>query len=884
MRLFFLFTFFCFFGFSQSNNAELDQLLNSAKNQNIKTKSQVQNALQKNGISESQARALARQKGVSYDEFLNSNFTDGYENESDSFKDPNTSDLQISADSLAHEVLTNKDAPEPVSVSADTLSTYFGYAIFKNNPYLNKEYLLGNIDEGYLISPGDEMRIITYGDNSLEQNVTVDRNGNINITGYGLFFASGMTFKTLKSRLKLFLGKYLSGLMTTPARTFMDVSLTQLRPVKVVVLGQVQSPGPHVLNTSGSALSALYAAGGVKYSGSLREIKIYRNNKLHKTIDLYDYITKGELRQDIRLTNNDIVFVGARKNTIELSGELYNPAIYETLPEEDLNSLLKIAGGLPPTTQINKINISRITPSKDRTLEIISDRTLLTVALDDSKINLVDGDTITFFKILDKETDQVSILGHVYDPGVYSLQTYSDLKSLIFDAAKGVQPDAYFDKVDVISIFDGIEIANSYVLTEVVSGEIVIKLKDQDRVVVYSNDKVQGDKSISIGGYGVTAQTITWKENFSLYDFIFYASAVDSPDFLKNLLRSRIDLKRYNIKAGNYTSFKFDYNDIESLKEVLLAPKDAVVIYARSVTEVTNKFVSIYGFVNNNDSNSFETSLYGTQNDSIPLEENMYVEDVILLVGGFQFSADQTVAVVNRQMIDPVNERLIEKFNVQIDKDYLLGLKDTPDNGFILNHKDLISIKKQKGYLEAERISVTGEVVYPQSVILEFRSSSFQYIIQACEGLTKYANLDASYLIRDGEVVVIDLSEVNANDEIFVNGDQLVIASNKGEVEVTGAVQNQSTFIWNEKYRAKKYIRNSGGKTKKASKSYMVMPNGKSKKINFFHNPKIYSNSRIVVTTKEEKEKTEGKFLDSFTKVFSIVASTLTTILLASRL
>ena len=75
---------------------------------------------------------------------------------------------------------------------------YFGYNIFENNPYLNKEYLLGNIDEGYLIAPGDELRIMTYGDNSFEQNVTVDRNGNINISGYGLFFASGNYFKTLK--------------------------------------------------------------------------------------------------------------------------------------------------------------------------------------------------------------------------------------------------------------------------------------------------------------------------------------------------------------------------------------------------------------------------------------------------------------------------------------------------------------------------------------------------------------------------------------------------------------------------------------------------------------------------------------------------------------
>ena len=872
MRLFILFFFFCFFGYSQSNNAEVNQALNTAKAQNIKTKSQVQNALQQNGISESQARALARQKGVSYDEILNSNFTDGVATLSDSInKDPNVSDLKISADSLVYDMSVKNEVPKPVSETAEAPSTYFGYNIFRNNPYLNKEYLLGNIDEGYLISPGDEMRIITYGDNSLEQNVTVDRNGNINITGYGLFFASGMTFKTLKSRLKLFLGKYLSGLMSSTPRTFLDVSLTQLRPVKVVVLGQVQSPGPHILNTSGSALSALYAAGGVKYSGSLREIKIYRNNKLYKTIDLYDYITKGELRKDIRLTNNDIVFVGARKNSIQLSGELYNPAIYETLPGEDLNSLIKIAGGLPPTTQTNKINISRITPSEDRISEVVFDRTLLTVALDNTKINLVDGDTITFFQILDNESNLVSISGHVFDPGVYSLQGYSDLKSLIFDAAKGIKPDVYLERVDVVSVLDGVEIYNSYVLSDVISGDVTIQLADKDRAIIYSNASVEGSKSVSIGGYGVTAQTIPWKENFSLYDFIFSASAVDSPEFLTNLLRSRIDLKRYNLDTGDYSSLKYDYNDIEALKAVFLVPKDQVVIYGKSLTEPTNKKVSIFGYVNGS----------GT----FPLQKNMFVEDVILLAGGFTFSADQTVAIVNRQEIDPVNERLIEKFEVSLDKDYLLGLKDTPDNGFVLSHKDMITIKKQEGYLEAERISVTGEVVFPQSIILEFRNSSLKDILDACDGLTKYANLDASYLIRNGKIIILDLSKVKNSDKIFENGDELFIASNKGEVSVDGAVQNPSVFIWDKNLRAKNYIRNSGGKTKKASKAYIVFPNGKTTKISFFRNPKVFANSRIVVNSKEEKDKSDlGDSLEKFASVFTIIASTLTTVLLATRL
>ena len=174
----------------------------------------------------------------------------------------------------------------------------------------------------------------------------------------------------------------------------------------------------------------------------------------------------------------------------------------------------------------------------------------------------------------------------------------------------------------------------------------------------------------------------------------------------------------------------------------------------------------------------------------------MYVEDVILLAGGFKYEADQTEATINRPKIDPINERLTERFKISLDKDYLLGLKDTPDNGFILGNKDVISIKKQEGYFEAERISVKGEVVYPQSVVLEFRNSNLGDILEACDGLTKYANLKASYLTRDGNIVALDLSKVRNSDKIFENGDELFIASNKGEVQVTGAVQNPSNFIW----------------------------------------------------------------------------------------
>ena len=754
---------------------------------------------------------------------------------------------------------------------------YFGYNIFENNPYLNKEYLLGNIDEGYLIAPGDELRIITYGDNSFEQNVTVDRNGNINISGYGLFFASGNSFKTLKSRLKVFLGKYLSGLASTPQKTFMDVSLTQLRPVKVVVLGQVNAPGPHILNTSGSALSALYAAGGVKTSGTLREIKVYRNNKLFKTIDLYDYITKGQLKEDVRLTNNDIVFVDTRKNRISLEGEVYNPSIYELTKNENLDNLIIYSGGLPVTAQTTKVNISRITPADKRSNDILANRELITFNYQKtknskSKTLIQDGDKITFFPILDLEINQVTISGHVYEPGTYSLNSFKDLKSLINQAAKGIKAETYMQRVDVTSRFKGFnstETLNSYNLADILSGKKTVNLNDLDNVVVYSIENVEGAKTVSISGYGVEDLTTNWKKNMSVYDLIFSSTEIDNPEFLADLLKSRIDIKRYNNQTGYFNTLKFEFNNLEELRSALLYPRDNVKLFSTSTSKNIDKQVGMYGLVKNP--------------DVYDLEENMYVEDLILLSGGFMISSDQKELTVNRTELDPLNERIVRKFNLQIDKDYLFGLKDKPDNGFILEDKDIVVVKEILGYQEAIRIDLFGEVNFPQSVVTEFKSTSLNDLLEYAGGLTNYANLEASFLERDGKIISYDFKKLNAQ-QLFEDGDRVYIASNKGIVSTTGAVSNESTFIWESGISAKKYIKNSGGKLNKiAAKSYVVLPNGKSKKIGFFKNPKVLPNSTIMVAFKEEKEE-KGKFLDNFNQTFGLIASTITTILLASKL
>ena len=189
MRYLFVLLLFSMFGYSQSNEALINQALQQAEAQNITTPAEVAKALEASGMTESQARQLAAQRGLSYDQLL-----------SDFFSDENSENPELEENSESEDGIEDEDSEEQDEKEEEQEergenkpagARFFGYDIFNNNPYLDKEYLLGNIDEGYLIAPGDRLRIITYGDNSFEQNVEVDRNGNINIRGYGLFFASG---------------------------------------------------------------------------------------------------------------------------------------------------------------------------------------------------------------------------------------------------------------------------------------------------------------------------------------------------------------------------------------------------------------------------------------------------------------------------------------------------------------------------------------------------------------------------------------------------------------------------------------------------------------------------------------------------------------------
>lgn len=850
------------------------QLLEEAESRNITSQQEALAALSAQGISENQARQLARMRGIDFDSFLATYFSG-----SSATQNAETASVLPVVTELVVDSLPTISLPEVVEKTTSVSSTYFGYEIFDQNPFREKEYLVGNIDEGYVIAPGDVLRIIIFGNNSLEFEAKVDLNGNINIPKYGVFQASGNRFKTVKQRLTTYLGKYFSGLLTQPQNTFIDVSLTQIRPVKVSVLGQVNTPGPHLINGLASVLNALYAAGGVKESGSLREIIVYRNNRKIRTVDVYEYITTGRLKNDLRLTSNDVVFVPNRLNTVALEGTVKNESIYEVKNDEGLTDLLAFSGGLLPDVDVQKVNIERITPFEDRPATQVYNRFLTTVDYSalkakKEKFILKDGDKVTLFPILTEVEQTVTVTGSIQQPGSYAVSTYTNLKDLILKAAKGLAPNTYRQKVDIQrEDKSGNYSFQTYNLQAVLEGSVKVSLQERDRVRVYTLEEVAGQKTVRISGFGVEEETekvLFWRENLSAFDVIFEATPFETTDFKRQVLTTRLDVRRYNAEAKLFENIALSLEDLSSLKAFMLQPQDQVLLYSRAVIERTNPMVAVVGFVQ--------------KADTLGLEKEMLVEDALLKAGGFLENADKNQVVINREKFDIVTGQLSERYSYTLDQDYLLGLKEAPQNPFYLQDKDIVSVRKAAGYQDRKNIIISGAVVFPGTVVSEYELESFEAVINKVGGLKESANLKASYVLREGKPLAVDLSQVYSKD-FLQSGDQVIIAENNGTVETLGGVENESLFVWAEGKRAKYYLRNSGGKiAKEGGKAYLILPNGKAKRISLFKNPMVLPNSKIMVNRKPIKEKQEGKFLDDFTRIFGVITGTLTTLLLTQRL
>lgn len=340
-----------------------------------------------------------------------------------------------------------EDLEKKPAVVAPEVS-YFGYDIFRIVPAAFEPDPYGPIDPSYPIGPGDEILLSVWGDTEFRHTLPVDREGYIFIPTVGQMPVNGLTLQMLEKRLHNRLSKFYSGLVPTDgqATTFMDVSLGKLRPIKIFVVGEVPRPGGYAINSYSTVFNSLYSVGGPTIQGTLRDIRVIRENQVASVIDLYHYLLRGDKSKDIRLQNDDTIFIPPRGKTVTVKGGVRRSAIYELREGEHLKDLIEFAGGLRSTAYVERIQVDRIVPFEQRQEEG-EDRMILDVDLarflwSEEDFDLFDGDVISVYSIFDIRKNIVVVQGAVGRPGTYELEEGATVRDVI-EKADEVLGDVY---------------------------------------------------------------------------------------------------------------------------------------------------------------------------------------------------------------------------------------------------------------------------------------------------------------------------------------------------------------------------------------------------------------------------------------------------------
>lgn len=870
---------------------QIEQFL---KSKGVNSESDLKKLLAEENISETQAREIANYYGMNYDEFVSKYFKDvsvkpqkievkPIDNSSTNLTTRDSSSKENSGISNTDLSPTSQIKPSPESGD----KRYFGYNLFENIPSSFEPAEVGPIDPGYLIGPGDILRLSVWGATEFQYQLEVDAQGNIFIPTAGQVFVSGTSYESLQKKLTIYLSKFYEGLMSDPPTTFLDVSLTKLRPIRIFVTGEVKNPGGYNISSFATVFNALYAVGGPLVSGSLREIKVIRNNKVITTVDLYDYLLKGQLINDVRLQNNDMVFIPPRKKSVSINGEVFRPAIYELKDSENLQKLIEYCGGLKSSAYIKRIQIKRVRPFNLRTddpydIEYV-DIDLSKVLSKEFDYELYNDDEITVFPIIDKEINFVSIEGSVYFPGKYDIKTNKTLTQLIKKAG-GLLPETYYGKADIIRTnLDESKIFISIDLYELMSNptEKDLELQPRDNIKIYSIYDLVDKKNVSISGYVKNPITLPYADSLTLYDLVFRAGGLQDPFFRGRAFLQRADLIRFNPDGVTTRIIPFNLEDVlkDRSFDMKLEPGDRVLVYKADVEKVLDKFVTIEGEVRAPGKYSLSTGM-------TPM-------DLILQAGGFTEEALRTEVYVNRVSESgyPGN-KISESFKVELP--LMFDRENKNNQKFVLKHKDIVVVRKNPEFESQRVVRIDGEVMFPGVYALEKKSETFYELLKKAGGPTEEAFLFGTQFNRDNHRLVVNAEELwNDYDEdldvILKNGDIISIPKKPNSILVTGEVNNPGLYKYTPGLSVKDYIDFAGGETDSSNYILYTKANGETKKVGFgffSSNPTVYDGSVINVIKKAPEPPSETTFDVGGTikDVLSVIVSAVTIIVLAKQL
>ena len=282
----------------------------------------------------------------------------------------------------------------------------FGRDIFSNENLSFEPNVNMALPKNYRLGPGDNVFIDIYGASQKSIQATVAPDGVLTIEGFGPVQVSGLTVAQANARVKQQLGRRYSS-------SSIRLSVGQTHTILVNVMGEVNTPGTYTVSSFATVFNALYLAGGISDLGTLRNIKVYRNNKLISVIDVYDYILNGQQRGNVHLADNDVIVVGAYDCLVNITGKVKRPMYYEMKRNESLASLIRYAGGFSGDAYTKSVRVFRKT-GREWSIYNVNE-------FDTSSFGMSDADSVDVDSVIARYDNMVEVRGAVFRPGQYEV-------------------------------------------------------------------------------------------------------------------------------------------------------------------------------------------------------------------------------------------------------------------------------------------------------------------------------------------------------------------------------------------------------------------------------------------------------------------------------
>ena len=686
----------------------------------------------------------------------------------------------------------------------------FGRDIFNNKELSFEPNMNIATPQNYRLGPGDAVIIDIYGASQKTIESTVSPDGTVTIEGYGPVNVSGLTVAQANARLRGTLGSRYSS-------SHIKLTVGQTKTIMVNVMGEVKTPGTYTLSAFATVFHALYMAGGTNDLGTLRNIKVYRNNRLVTVVDIYDYILNGKLTGNVRLADNDVIVVGPYDCLVNITGKVKRPMFYEMKKNESINSLLKYAGSFTGDAYKKSVRVNRKTGREYAVFNVDE--------FDFASFHIADGDSVSVDSILPRYANTVEIKGAVFRPGMYNIgEQINSVRSLV-EHAEGLTEDAFTNRavmhrmkpdrtLEVISM----DIAG------IMSGKVAdIPLKENDVLFIPTRQDKLIERTITIRGEVQYPGTYKYADNETIEDFVLQAGGLTDKASTVNVNVSRRvsdakALKPDSLIAQTFTLSLKDGFVIDGTPGFVLMPFDEVSIRkSPAYNELEN--VSIEG----------EVMFAGTYTLT---KRNSRISDLFYKAGGATNEAYIKGARLIRRANSTEKARMEAVLKMQREQ-------------------------QQKNLLQLAASSNSGNLQ------------------QAAEG-AKNAELE-KFNVPDEYPVGIDLAAALKNpgcddDLVLREGDRLVVPQYTGTVKINGAVMYANTVAYEKGKRASYYIDQAGGFASDAikSKSYIIYMNGKVAKVG--HGAKVQPGCEIVVPAKLKRKMSIAETMSLGTSMSSIAA------------